>query len=60
MIITIQDLIKIKLAWASSQSQVLDNKETFLQNIKKFEKQYPEQQAYLDHPGLMEIDTKRN
>ena len=30
-------------AWASSQSQVLDKRETFLQNIKKFEKQYPEQ-----------------
>ena len=30
-------------AWASSQSQVLDKRETFLQNIKKFEKQYSEQ-----------------
>ena len=30
-------------AWASSQSQVLDKRETFLQNIKKFEKKYPEQ-----------------
>ncbi len=30
-------------AWASSQSQVLDNRETFLEKIKKFEKKYPDQ-----------------
>ena len=30
-------------AWASSQSQVLDKRETFLEKIKKFEKQYPDQ-----------------
>ena len=30
-------------AWASSQSQVLDKRETFLENIKKFEKQYPDE-----------------
>ncbi len=32
-------------AWASSQSQVLDKRETFLENIKKFEKQYPDQKS---------------
>ena len=30
-------------AWASSQSQVLDKRETFLENIKKFEKRYSDQ-----------------
>ena len=30
-------------AWASSQSQVLDNRETFLKKIKEFEKKYPDQ-----------------
>ena len=29
-------------AWASSQSQILDKRETFLKNIKEFEKKYPE------------------
>ena len=30
-------------AWASSQSQVLDSRETFLEKIKNFEKKYPDQ-----------------
>ena len=30
-------------AWASSQSQVLDKRETFIEKIKKFEKKYPDQ-----------------
>ena len=30
-------------AWASSQSQVLDKRETFIKKIKEFEKKYPEQ-----------------
>ena len=30
-------------AWASSQSQVLDKRETFLKRIKEFEKKYPNQ-----------------
>jgi pyridoxamine 5'-phosphate oxidase len=30
-------------AWASSQSQVLDKRETFLERIKEFEKKYPDQ-----------------
>ncbi len=30
-------------AWASSQSQVLDKRETFLKKIKEFEKKYPDQ-----------------
>ena len=30
-------------AWASSQSQILDNRNTFLEKIKEFEKKYPEQ-----------------
>ena len=30
-------------AWASSQSQVLDNRETFLKKIKEFKKKYPDQ-----------------
>ena len=30
-------------AWASSQSQVLDKRETFIEKIKEFEKKYPEQ-----------------
>jgi pyridoxamine 5'-phosphate oxidase len=30
-------------AWASSQSQVLDKRETFLEKIKEFEKKYPDQ-----------------
>ncbi len=30
-------------AWASSQSQVLDKRQTFLENIKKFEQKYPNQ-----------------
>ena len=29
-------------AWASSQSQVLDKRETFLEKIKQFEKKYPD------------------
>ena len=29
-------------AWASSQSQVLDDRETFLKKIKEFEKKYPD------------------
>ena len=29
-------------AWASSQSQVLDDRETFLEKIKEFEKKYPD------------------
>jgi pyridoxamine 5'-phosphate oxidase len=29
-------------AWASSQSQVLDKRETFLEKIKEFEKKYPD------------------
>ena len=32
-------------AWASSQSQVLDKRETFLEKIKKFEKQYSDQDS---------------
>ena len=31
-------------AWASSQSEVLDKRETFLNKIKEFEKKYPEQE----------------
>ena len=30
-------------AWASSQSKILDKRETFLNNIKDFEKKYPNQ-----------------
>jgi pyridoxamine 5'-phosphate oxidase len=30
-------------AWASSQSEVLDKRETFLEKLKKFEKKYPDQ-----------------
>ena len=30
-------------AWASSQSQILDARETFLKKIKEFEKKYPDQ-----------------
>jgi pyridoxamine 5'-phosphate oxidase len=30
-------------AWASSQSQVLDKRETFFEKIKEFEKKYPDQ-----------------
>ena len=30
-------------AWASSQSQILDKRETFLEKIKEFEKKYPYQ-----------------
>ena len=30
-------------AWASSQSKVLDKRETFLKKIKEFEKKYPDQ-----------------
>ena len=30
-------------AWASSQSQVLDKRETFLKKIKEFEEKYPDQ-----------------
>ena len=30
-------------AWASSQSQVLDKRDTFLKRIKEFEKKYPDQ-----------------
>ena len=30
-------------AWASSQSEILDKRETFLEKIKEFEKKYPEQ-----------------
>ena len=30
-------------AWASSQSEILDKRETFLKKIKEFEKKYPEQ-----------------
>ena len=30
-------------AWASSQSKILDKRETFLNNIKEFEKKYPSQ-----------------
>tara|TARA_B100001057_G_scaffold231697_1_gene231948 strand:+ start:515 stop:1147 length:633 start_codon:yes stop_codon:yes gene_type:complete len=30
-------------AWASSQSQVLDKRETFLKKIEEFEKKYPDQ-----------------
>ena len=30
-------------AWASSQSKILDKRETFLKNIKEFEKKYPDQ-----------------
>ena len=30
-------------AWASSQSQVLDKRQTFLEKIEKFEKKYPDQ-----------------
>jgi pyridoxamine 5'-phosphate oxidase len=30
-------------AWASSQSQALDRRETFLEKIKEFEKKYPDQ-----------------
>ena len=30
-------------AWASSQSQTLDKRETFLNKIKEFEKKYPDQ-----------------
>ena len=31
-------------AWASSQSQILENREIFLKKIREFEKKYPEQQ----------------
>ena len=31
-------------AWASSQSEKLDQRETFLKRIKDFEKKYPDQQ----------------
>ena len=31
-------------AWASSQSEILDQRETFLNRIKDFEKKYPDQQ----------------
>ena len=31
-------------AWASSQSEILDQRETFLKRIKDFEKKYPDQQ----------------
>ena len=30
-------------AWASSQSQILDKRETFLDKIKEFEKKYPDE-----------------
>jgi len=30
-------------AWASSQSQILDKRETFLSKIKEFEKKYPDE-----------------
>ena len=30
-------------AWASSQSQILDKRDTFLSKIKEFEKKYPDQ-----------------
>ena len=30
-------------AWASSQSEVLDRRETFLQKVKEFEKKFPDQ-----------------
>ena len=30
-------------AWASSQSKILDKRETFLNKIKEFEKKYPEE-----------------
>ena len=30
-------------AWASSQSSILDKRETFLEKIKEFEKKYPDQ-----------------
>ena len=30
-------------AWASSQSEILDKRETFLEKIEEFEKKYPEQ-----------------
>ena len=30
-------------AWASSQSQILDKRETFLEKIKEFEKKYPDE-----------------
>ena len=30
-------------AWASSQSQILDKRETFLNKIKEFEKKYPDE-----------------
>ena len=44
MIISIQDHIKIGLgAWASSQSKKLDKRETFLKNIKAYEKKYPDE-----------------
>ena len=36
-------------AWASSQSEDLESRETFLQKIKKFENKYPENKSYLDH-----------
>ena len=30
-------------AWASSQSKILDKRETFIENIRAFEKKYPEE-----------------
>ncbi len=30
-------------AWASTQSKILDNRETFLKKIKEFEKKYPDE-----------------
>jgi len=35
-------------AWASSQSEVLDQRETFLKKIKDFEKKYPDKKKFLD------------
>ena len=32
-------------AWASSQSEVLDKRETFLEKIKDFEKKFPNQNS---------------
>ena len=41
-------------AWASSQSQILDKRDTFLSKIKEFEKNILTKTMYRDHPtGLV-------
>ena len=40
-------------AWASSQSNILEKRETFLKNIKEYENKYPDEKNVRTPTGLV-------